>query len=143
MEKKFKHADICKELNNIYIAKNADYGDSFGKSYESYGNVMAIIRLNDKLSRFEQLIKHKSEVKNESIRDTLIDLANYAIMTIIEMDLKKEEKDAELKRIEANKAEYLMASPQNRMVMDAEDFANKQKRDKAEHLACSEVFFNS
>lgn len=80
------HADICKELNEIYAQKNHDYGDSFGKGYAEYGMVMAVIRLEDKLNRLKSLIKAESLVKDESINDTLMDLANYAIMTVIERE---------------------------------------------------------
>ena len=79
------HADICEELNEIYARKNHDYGDSFGKGYAEYGMVMAVIRLEDKLNRLKSLIKAESLVK-ESINDTLMDLANYAIMTVIERE---------------------------------------------------------
>ena len=78
--------EICKEINKLYKRKNADYGDSFAKTYEEYGPVMLAIRLEDKLQRFKRLIKAENQVKDESIRDTLIDLANYAIMGIIEID---------------------------------------------------------
>ena len=80
------HADICKGLNEIYAQKNHDYGDSFGKGYTEYGMVMAVIRLEDKLNRLKSLIKAESLVKDESINDTLMDLANYAIMTVIERE---------------------------------------------------------
>ena len=87
MTKADKHALICKELNNLYIRKNHDYGDAFSESFKKYGNVMPLIRLEDKLNRARVLMLGEStEVKGESIRDTLIDLANYAIMTIIEME---------------------------------------------------------
>jgi hypothetical protein len=52
---------------------------------------MAAIRLEDKLQRFEILIRAESRVKDESIRDTLIDLANYSIMTVMELDREGEE----------------------------------------------------
>ena len=80
------HDSICKELNEIYARKNHDYGDSFGKGYAEYGMVMAVIRLEDKLNRLKSLIKAESLVKDESINDTLMDLANYAIMTVIERE---------------------------------------------------------
>ena len=80
------HASICEELNEIYARKNHDYGDSFGKGYAEYGIVMAVIRLEDKLNRLKSLIKAESLVKDESINDTLMDLANYAIMTVIERE---------------------------------------------------------
>lgn len=53
---------------------------------------MPRIRLGDKLARFKSLTKSGvQEVKDESIRDTLIDLANYAIMTVLELDDQKAE----------------------------------------------------
>ena len=79
------HAEICKTLNDIYERKNADYGDSFAKSYAEYGLTMSCIRLEDKLNRLKSLRMREAAVKDESIEDTLLDLANYAIMTVIEM----------------------------------------------------------
>ena len=82
-----KHKLICEKLNKLYEAKNADYGDSFGKSYMEYGLTMPCIRLEDKLNRLKSLnFSRTIKVKNESIEDTLMDLANYAIMTLIELE---------------------------------------------------------
>ena len=86
-----QHMAICKELNALYTRKNHDYGDSFHQSFLEEGMAMARIRLGDKLNRFKSLTKkEKQEVKDESVRDTLIDLANYAIMTVMEMDGDKD-----------------------------------------------------
>lgn len=73
---------ICEELNKLYEDKNHDYGDSFQKSFDEWGMVMPCIRLDDKLNRLKSLIKSNAKV-DESIDDTLMDLANYAIMTLI------------------------------------------------------------
>lgn len=82
-----RHAQICGELNALYKRKNADYGDSFHKTFLEEGMAMARIRLSDKLERFKKLTKSENQqVKDESIRDTLIDLANYSIMTILELE---------------------------------------------------------
>lgn len=83
-----KHEAICAEMGAIYKAKNADYGDSFHKSYEEYGLTMSAIRLEDKLNRIKHLAKNAqlAKVKSESLRDTLLDLANYAIMTVMELE---------------------------------------------------------
>ena len=81
-----QHASVCKELNELYSRKNHDYGDSFHETFKKYGLIMSAVRLGDKFRRFETLVTHEKEVSNESIRDTLIDLANYAIMTVMEMD---------------------------------------------------------
>lgn len=88
------HLEICKELNEIYNKKNNDYGHSFGKTRQKNKNAI-VVRLADKFYRLENLLNgHKAEVKDESILDTLMDMANYCIMEIIEyrmdeMELEK------------------------------------------------------
>ena len=85
-----RHADICKEINTLYAKKNHDYGDSFHETFVEEGLAMARIRLGDKLARFNTLTKSGGQqVNDESVRDTLIDLANYAIMTVRELDEQK------------------------------------------------------
>lgn len=89
-----RHAEICKEINRLYERKNHDYGDSFHQTFVEEGMAMARIRLGDKFSRFKTLSRGgEQKVNDESIRDTLIDLANYAIMTVLEMEAV--ENDAE------------------------------------------------
>lgn len=83
-----RHAEICKEINNLYERKNHDYGDSFHQTFVEEGMAMARIRLGDKFNRFKTLSRNEEQkVNDESIRDTLIDLANYAIMTVLEMEV--------------------------------------------------------
>lgn len=82
------HARICEEINKLYERKNHDYGDSFHQTFSEEGMAMARIRLGDKLRRFKTLSRGgEQKVNDESIRDTLIDLANYAIMTVLEMEV--------------------------------------------------------
>lgn len=85
MNKVDTHRSICEALNALYERKNHDYGDSFGKSFKEYGMAMPCIRLEDKLNRLKALTKDKAQVSDESIEDTIMDLANYAIMTLVEM----------------------------------------------------------
>lgn len=86
-EKVVKHRAICDELNALYARKNHDYGDSFHQTFVEEGMAMPRIRLGDKFSRFKTLtLSGGQQVTDESIRDTLMDLANYAIMTILEME---------------------------------------------------------
>lgn len=75
--------DITNSLTKIYQAKNQDYGNSFEKSLYKFGLVASIIRLSDKMNRIESLSQKKAKVESESIEDTLLDLANYSVMTII------------------------------------------------------------
>jgi hypothetical protein len=75
--------EITDLMVETYEKKNHDYGNSFDKSVDEFGLVSPAIRLTDKLNRFKTLIKTESKVKDESISDTLLDLANYSILTYL------------------------------------------------------------
>ena len=82
--------DVTIALRNLYDAKNRDYGDSFGKSFEEWGLPMSCIRLTDKLNRLISFGRGQDmKVNDEGVKDTLMDLANYAIMTLIELRREK------------------------------------------------------
>lgn len=88
MDNVTKHKKICAELSALYEKKNHDYGDSFHLSYLEEGMAMPRIRLGDKFNRLKTLTRGGGTiaVKDESIRDTLLDIANYAIMTVMELE---------------------------------------------------------
>ena len=87
-----KHCAICQKLNQVYKAKNHDYGDSFGDTYKKLGIISAVTRLSDKMNRLMSLaVSHDAQVKDEKIEDTLLDMANYAIMTLIELGYEVDE----------------------------------------------------
>ena len=69
-----------------YIKENIDYGDNFSKSYQEFGLTAPVVRMSDKVERLKSLTKAETRVKDESKRDTLIDLGNYAFMTVVEME---------------------------------------------------------
>jgi len=91
---------ISNEIVNLYNTKNKDYDDSFGKTFRKLGIISAITRMGDKMNRFEALglkvdrilkgggteQERVNLVADESIVDTLKDIAAYAIMTIIELE---------------------------------------------------------
>ena len=78
-------------MNALYERKNHDYGNSFSETYRKLGIVSAATRMLDKMNRIVSLVtKDQQKVNDESLRDTLIDIANYAVMTIMEIDKKKE-----------------------------------------------------
>lgn len=83
-----RFGQIAKNLTRLYLAKNKDYGDSFKRSVERYGLVAALTRISDKFNRIENLILSGEErqVSDESMADTLLDLAAYCIMTTIEIE---------------------------------------------------------
>ena len=85
-----KFKEITDAMNALYERKNHDYGNSFSETYRKLGIISAATRMLDKMNRIVSLVtKDKQEVNDESLRDTLIDLANYAVMTIMELDGEK------------------------------------------------------
>ena len=91
MNKYEKHKQICNKLNEIYKAKNHDYGDSFGETFEKLGIISSVTRISDKVNRLQNLCTNDRKVGDETIIDTLYDLANYSIMTIIELEGEDEQ----------------------------------------------------
>lgn len=75
--------NITNNMVKTYAAKNHDYGNSFDNSLNKFGLIASIVRMNDKMNRLETLASKRAEVKDESVEDTLLDLANYAVMTVM------------------------------------------------------------
>lgn len=84
---------ILSEMSDTHKAKNHDYGDSFTELYKECGSTYAYAHLKEKLNRIKTLRKSTQMVKKESMEDSLLDLASYAIMWVCE--LRKEKKDGE------------------------------------------------
>ena len=91
--------EITSQMADLYAKKNRNYGDSFGKLYSDLGPISGLVPLHNKLDRATNLLKGD---KNhfESIKDTLIDLANYSIMLYIELENDPEFVDEADKRPE-------------------------------------------
>lgn len=81
---------VLDEMEGIYSKKNERYGNSFGKTFEALGLVSAVTRISDKYNRLCALATHPEiDPMDESIEDTLIDMANYCVMTILELRTQK------------------------------------------------------
>ena len=78
----FHMKQIQAEGLELFIKKNADYGSS----YKQYGLIGVLVRLQDKINRALHITHHGIHVKDESLRDTLIDLHNYAAMALMESE---------------------------------------------------------
>jgi hypothetical protein len=76
--------DILTELRIIMIRKHQDYGP-FNIANAPGGAMNGLlVRMHDKMARLENLYYKKSDTPNyESIEDTFIDLANYAIIGLL------------------------------------------------------------
>ena len=83
------HQELVEYLHNLYITKNADYGDSVHDTYTKYGLTSFLVRLEDKLNRARTLSKKDGLVADEKLKDTLLDMANYAILAVIEMEAEE------------------------------------------------------
>ena len=81
MEKKLEV--VQNEARDLFIRKNADYGDSFA----TYGPVGILVRIGDKIRRMQSITKTGIRLtQDETLRDSLIDLHNYAGMAIMLLD---------------------------------------------------------
>ena len=75
--------NIQKEAFDLFLQKNTDYGDAFA----NYGPIGVLVRIGDKIQRLQHISNTDiTLVKAESLRDTLIDLHNYAAMAIMLLD---------------------------------------------------------
>lgn len=72
-------------LRDTLIRKNRDYGDSFAKQYAKYGIMSGLIRMDDKMRRLENLVGGAEANVDESVEDTLLDLAGYALLCVVEL----------------------------------------------------------
>ena len=89
MTKIEKHEQICKEIHEMYIKKNADYGDSVGQLYSKLGDISMLTRISDKYNRLMNLMTKEGEQNYESIEDTIQDMANYCIIWLMEREMKE------------------------------------------------------
>ena len=82
--------NILKDLFTTFKAKNQDYGNSFSNLFKECGMTYAYGHMKEKLERVKSLMKDEAKVKGEGMKDSLKDLANYAILTIMELERKEE-----------------------------------------------------
>lgn len=84
-------AELTQRAADTYKWKNHDYGNSFSKTRELIPNAI-LVRLHDKLNRLTTLmLSGEQMVKDESIEDTLLDLANYCLMELTERNYERQE----------------------------------------------------
>lgn len=90
-EDEIRHRKILDEMADTFSKKNSDYGNAFEEILDDFGASYAVGRLKEKHKRLTKLItSNKQEVEDESIEDTLLDMANYAVLTIMWMQKQKE-----------------------------------------------------
>ena len=79
MNRELQYKAIHDEALDLFIRKNADYGDAFA----TFGTIGVLVRIQDKINRAISIDKNKISLVDESLRDTLLDLHNYAAMALM------------------------------------------------------------
>lgn len=89
--KELMFEELTKQMLETFKKKNADYGDSTTQTFKEFGLTSYAIRLNDKLNRIKSFCKKgELEVKDESCIDTLMDMASYCLLAVIDIKNQKE-----------------------------------------------------
>lgn len=95
MDKIERHKELLDNLHTLYVTKNHDYGDSVHDTYMKYGITSFLVRLEDKLNRARTISRKEQLVKDEKLIDTLLDMANYAILAVMELEEESESNDGQ------------------------------------------------
>lgn len=119
-----RHRKMIDMIHETYKKKNRDYGDAFGVSLDKRGLVAALVRMEDKLGRLDSLKDRDPLVKDESLQDTLLDLANYAIMTAMWLERKGEEPAV----VYADGEPYLTINPEQ-VGSVVDDYLDKREKE--------------
>ena len=84
--------ELAKEMVALQDRKNADYGNAFGNIYQELAqnskemaNGYALGSIKNKVNRLVTLMSGQEAQVDESIEDSLIDLASYSLMTLVEI----------------------------------------------------------
>lgn len=96
-------SEIVDKLKSLYVEKNRRYDDAFHKQYTEMGIQSAIMRLNDKMLRLKTVSKTANDFGDETLEDTLKDLANYSIMTLMELERLNTKNESEVDCFEQEK----------------------------------------
>lgn len=77
---------LTRQMSETFAAKRKDYGQTTTETYDRFGPVSMLTRMYDKMGRLENILcKTKENNVGEKVEDTLLDLANYALITILEI----------------------------------------------------------
>ena len=124
-----EHQEICDTLHEIYVKKNHDYGDSFSKNFDEYGLIYPEMHIKEKFDRFKSLRTSAAMVVNESIEDTLLDMANYCILTVLEMRKLNEVVEEETEENVSVQEEAVPLARATRTIIDDREGLGKHAED--------------
>ena len=135
--------DILTQMLHTYKAKNADYGNSFDKTLNEFGLVASVVRLTDKMERIKSLIKSDAKVLDEKIDDTLLDMANYAVLTLLWLRNKDSDIASGTVNDTVNHSTYETKLPQDYPVGEIFTDANGVKLKAVKSNDCDDCYYRS
>ena len=86
--KRFK--ELLLQNYETYRDKNRKYGNAFQGTFNELGKISALTRMNDKFSRIKTMIISEEVDNEESLIDSLLDLANYCVMSVVELEKRND-----------------------------------------------------
>lgn len=79
------YGSLLDKLFTTYKAKNHDYSNAFSEMFDEMGIDYAYGKLREKMNRIKVLRKQTNMVENDGLEDALLDMAGYAILTLVEL----------------------------------------------------------
>ena len=83
------YGSLLDKLFMTYKSKNADYGSAFSEMFDELGIDYAYGKLREKMHRIKTLRNQPNMVENQGLEDALLDMAGYAILTLVEIEKRK------------------------------------------------------
>lgn len=83
------HKQLTEKLHTLYETKNMDYGDSMHPLFKEFGLQAFLVMFHIKINRIKSLQYRKANY--EGIEDSLLDLANYALIALTEITEEREQ----------------------------------------------------
>lgn len=124
------HKQICENMHKLYVKKNRDYGSSVTDTYNKFGLTSFLVRISDKLNRVINLSQTKeSLVKDEKVEDTLMDLANYAILALIELKMEERQLCQEAKNPDVEQPKTFATLNDYELATKQDNISSKYKND--------------
>jgi hypothetical protein len=77
---------LTARMSDTFARKRQNYGQTTTETFRKFGPISMLTRMHDKMGRLDNLLgRGETDLCSESIEDTLLDLANYALITILEI----------------------------------------------------------
>lgn len=87
------YGSLLDKLFSMYKSNITDYGSEFAEMFDELGIDYAYGKLREKMNRIKVLRNQPNMVENEGLEDALLDMAGYAILTLVELKKRNNGRD--------------------------------------------------